>query len=80
MCVCVCVFVCVCLCLCLCVCVCVCVCLCVCVYVCVCVCVALVIQHAGRMRRTVLPSVASLALPYFSTLSQKRYDFSGMSY
>jgi hypothetical protein len=37
--------------------------------------VALVIQHAVRMRRIVLSSVACLALQYFSTLSQKRYDF-----
>jgi hypothetical protein len=32
-----------------------------------CVSVALVIQDAMRMRRIILPSVACLALPYFST-------------
>jgi len=41
-------------------------CVCVCVRVCVCVCVALAIQHAKRMRRIVLSSVAFLAVPYFS--------------
>ena len=34
-------------------------------------CVALVIQHAKRMRRIILSSVASLIPPYFSTLSHK---------
>jgi hypothetical protein len=42
---------------------------------CVCVCVALVTKHTMRMRRTVLSSVDFLAMPYFSTLSHKRYDF-----
>jgi hypothetical protein len=40
-----------------------------------CVSVALVIQHAKRMRRMVLSNVARLALPYFSTLFHKFYDF-----
>jgi len=31
------------------------------------VCVALVIKHVKRMRHIILSSVASLALPYFST-------------
>jgi len=42
----------------------------------VCVSVALVIQHAVRIRSIILPSVACLTVPYFTTLSYKRYDFS----
>jgi hypothetical protein len=37
--------------------------------------VALLIQHAKRKRRIVLPSVACFAISRFSTLSLKRYDF-----
>ena len=40
-----------------------------------CVSVALVIQHAMRMRRIILSSVASLALSYFYTLSHRWHDF-----
>jgi hypothetical protein len=39
--------------------------------------VALVIQHAMGMRRIILPPVVCLALPYFTTLSHKRYGFRG---
>jgi len=37
--------------------------------------VALFIQHAKRMRPIVLTNMARLAVPYFSTLSRKFYDF-----
>ena len=37
--------------------------------------IAIVIQHAKRMRRITLSSVASLAAPHFSVLSHKRYYF-----
>jgi hypothetical protein len=40
-----------------------------------CVSVALVIQHAKCMRCIILSSVASPALPHFSTLFHKRHDF-----
>jgi hypothetical protein len=39
--------------------------------------VALHIQHARRMRRITLSSVAPLAPPYFLTLSHKRHGFRG---
>jgi hypothetical protein len=41
----------------------------------VCVCVASVTQYAVRMRRFILLYVGCLAVPCFSTLSHKRYDF-----
>jgi hypothetical protein len=37
--------------------------------------VALGIQHTKRMRLIIKLPAASLDLPHFSTLSQKRYDF-----
>jgi hypothetical protein len=37
--------------------------------------VALVIQHAKRIRRSILSSVVCLNLPYFSAFSKKRYEF-----
>ena len=45
-----------------------------------CVFVALVTQHAMRMRSTVLSSVDFVAVPYFFTLSHKRYDFQEKSF
>ena len=35
---------------------------------------ALVIRHAVRMRRIILSSMATLTVPYFSTLSHKMHD------
>jgi hypothetical protein len=64
--------------------VCVCERVCVCVCECVCVCVRarasldLLNQHAKRMRLILLSYVASLAVPYFFTLSHKRHDFQKM--
>ena len=40
-----------------------------------CACVPVVTQHAKRMRRIVLSSVASLAPPHFLTLSRIKSDF-----
>jgi hypothetical protein len=40
-----------------------------------CVFVALVIQHAMRVRRIMLPSLACPVGQYFSTLSHERHDF-----
>jgi len=39
--------------------------------------VALGVQHAKRMRRIMLSTVACPALSYLSTLSHKRHDFRG---
>ena len=44
-----------------------------------CASVFLAIQLSKRMRRVMLSSVASPAVPYFSTLSHKRHDFRGKS-
>jgi hypothetical protein len=40
-----------------------------------CVSVVLVIQHAKRVRLIILSSVASLALPYFFTLTHRPREF-----
>ena len=50
------------------------VCVCVIVCICLCVCVSLVIQHAKRMRHTIL-SVACRTLLCISTSFHKRRDF-----
>ena len=81
-------FVCVCLCVCVwCFCVCFCVVrvcvvfVCVCIFVCgVCVCVCMCVcvcslTHPKSNSHAIFSSVASPALPQFSTLSHKRYDF-----
>jgi hypothetical protein len=39
--------------------------------------VALIIQHAKRLGRNILPFVACLVVPYFSTLFRKLRDFRG---
>jgi hypothetical protein len=41
----------------------------------ICLSVALVMQHGKRMRRITSSAVVCLALPCFSTLPHKRYDF-----
>jgi len=87
--ICVCVCVCICVCVfvyvfifvCVCVCICVCVCMfvcvfifvCVCLYMCVCVCV--LSYPACQAHTTHWHLWACLTLPYFPTLSHKRYDF-----
>jgi hypothetical protein len=49
---------------------------CLCVGICIRVCaLALLIQHATHMRYTVTSFVASLAPPYFLSLSHKWHDF-----
>jgi predicted transcriptional regulator len=40
-----------------------------------CVSVALFIQHAKRMRRIIMPSVAYLAVPYPSIMNNTRHNF-----
>jgi len=40
-----------------------------------CVSVAFVIRHTNPMRRFIFPSLAYPAVPYFSTLSNKRHNF-----
>ena len=40
-----------------------------------CVSLALIPQHSKRMSHITLPSVACLALPYYSILSPKRHEF-----
>jgi hypothetical protein len=37
--------------------------------------VALVTQHAKRMHHTILPTVASLGIQYFSTVSHKWHNY-----
>jgi hypothetical protein len=56
---------------------CVCVCVCVCEHVCLRARIVLLIQHATRIRHIVTAFVASLSIPYFSTLFRKRHDFRG---
>jgi hypothetical protein len=42
-----------------------------------CASITLVIQRAKRVRRVIMSPVACMAVPYFTTLSHKRYDFRG---
>jgi hypothetical protein len=49
--------------------------LCVCVCVRACACIALLTQHAKDMHSIILTHVASLASPYFATLSHKWHHF-----